>query len=112
MAWLTETETVGNSTRPPSSAGGVPLLTESESSSKALLNIIPKGLRSFDVEDADFFLGLLPGPRDRDGVPDCIRFWKNRIEERDTDETFGVGLMYGPSVAARPRWSKLDCFRV
>lgn len=61
------------------------------------LRIIPKGLRSFDAEDADFFLELLPGPRDRDGLPDSIRFWKTRIEETDPDSTFAVGLIYGPS---------------
>src|SRR5262249_8689599 len=38
--------------------------------------VIPKGLRSFDAADADFFLELLPGPRDRDGLPEAIRFWK------------------------------------
>ncbi len=61
------------------------------------LKIRPKGLRSFDVNDKDFFLELLPGPRDRDGLPDSIRFWKTHIEERDLDNTFAVGLMYGPS---------------
>jgi hypothetical protein len=54
-------------------------------------------LRSFDAHDADFFLELLPGPRDRDGLPDAIRFWKTRIEETDPDESFAVGLIYGPS---------------
>jgi serine/threonine protein kinase len=59
--------------------------------------VVPKGLRSFDTADADFFLELLPGPRDRDGLPDSIRFWKQHIEERDPDKTFTVGLIYGPS---------------
>jgi serine/threonine protein kinase/formylglycine-generating enzyme required for sulfatase activity len=61
------------------------------------VRIIPKGLRSFDAHDADFFLELLPGPRDRDGLPDSLRFWKTRIEETDPDNTFAVGLIYGPS---------------
>ncbi len=61
------------------------------------IKIVPKGLRSFDAHDADFFLELLPGPRDRDGLPDSIRFWKTRIEEADADSTFAVGLIYGPS---------------
>lgn len=61
------------------------------------LKIVPKGLRSFDKHDADFFLELLPGPRDRNGLPDSIRFWKTRIEEMDADKTFTVGLIYGPS---------------
>ena len=42
------------------------------------IKIVPKGLRSFDEHDADFFLELLPGPRDRDGLPDSIRFWKTQ----------------------------------
>jgi serine/threonine protein kinase/formylglycine-generating enzyme required for sulfatase activity len=61
------------------------------------IKIVPKGLRSFDAHDADFFLELLPGPRDRDGLPDSLRFWKTRIEETDADATFTVGLIYGPS---------------
>ena len=59
--------------------------------------IVPKGLRSFDADDADFFLDLLPGPRSRDGLPEDIRFWKTRMEETDPDKTFSVGLIYGPS---------------
>ena len=59
--------------------------------------VIPKGLRSFDEHDADFFLELLSGPRDRDGLPEYVRFWKNRIEASDPDKTFRVGLIYGPS---------------
>ena len=59
--------------------------------------IVPKGLRSFDGSDSDFFLDLLPGPRDREGLPDSLRFWKTRIEETDPEKTFRVGLIYGPS---------------
>ena len=58
---------------------------------------MPKGLRSFEAEDADFFLTLLPGPCDRHGLPGIVRFWKNRIEEQDADKTFSVGVIYGPS---------------
>ncbi|OYV87335.1 MAG: hypothetical protein B7Z73_10260, partial [Planctomycetia bacterium 21-64-5] len=58
--------------------------------------VVPKGLRSFAAEDADFFLGLLPGPRDREGLPQSIQFWRRSIERRDA-ETFTVGLLYGPS---------------
>ena len=61
------------------------------------IKIVPKGLRSFDAHDADFLLELLPGARDRQGLPDSLRFWKNRIEETDPDSTFSVGLIYGPS---------------
>jgi serine/threonine protein kinase/formylglycine-generating enzyme required for sulfatase activity len=66
-------------------------------SDQPTVKIVPKGLRSFDAGDADFFLELLPGPRDRDGLPDSIRFWKASIETSDPDSTFSVGLIYGPS---------------
>jgi formylglycine-generating enzyme required for sulfatase activity len=58
--------------------------------------VVPQGLRSFSAADSDFFLELLPGPRDRDGLPESIRFWKYRIEET-REPTFAVGVVYGPS---------------
>jgi serine/threonine protein kinase/formylglycine-generating enzyme required for sulfatase activity len=66
-------------------------------SDRQSIKIVPKGLCSFDEHDSDFFLELLPGPRDRDGLPDGLRFWKTRIEATDPDKTFRVGLIYGPS---------------
>lgn len=71
--------------------------TPAPGSERAPIRIVPNGLRSFDARDSDFFLELLPGARDRDGLPDSIRLWKSRIEERESDRTFAVGLMYGPS---------------
>jgi serine/threonine protein kinase len=59
--------------------------------------VVPKGLRSFDTHDADFFLDLLPGPRDRNGLPESLRFWKTHIEETNPESTFAVGVLYGPS---------------
>jgi eukaryotic-like serine/threonine-protein kinase len=61
------------------------------------IQVRPKGLRAFDVDDRDFFLGLLPGPRDRDGLPESLRFWKTRIEPGAHDNPFSVGLLCGPS---------------
>jgi hypothetical protein len=65
--------------------------------SEPAVQVVPKGLRAFDERDADFFLELVPGPRNRDGLPESIRFWKDRIEEVDPDRTFAVGVIYGPS---------------
>ncbi len=56
--------------------------------------VVFKGLRSFDADDKDFFLELLPGPRYKDLLPDPIHFWKHRIEGKDS---FTVGVMLGPS---------------
>ena len=75
----------------------VPATSGKSDSEQRLIKIVPKGLRSFDEHDADFFLELLPGARDRDGLPDSIRFWKTRIEATDAEKTFRVGLIYGPS---------------
>ncbi|MFV1969165.1 MAG: serine/threonine-protein kinase, partial [Pirellulaceae bacterium] len=80
-------ETQAGSETPPATPG----------SDSHPIKIVPKGLRAFDEHDADFFLELLPGARDRDGLPESIRFWKTRIEETDPDKTFPVGLIYGPS---------------
>lgn len=80
-----------------SAAASSDLMRLGSASSSPQVKIVPKGLRSFDAHDADFFLELLPGPRDRDGLPDSLRFWKTRIEETDPDSTFSVGLIYGPS---------------
>jgi len=91
----------GSAARSQPPSGAAPAIVAGPSSleldSMRVVAIVPKGLRSFDGEDADFFLGLLPGPRDREGLPESIRFWKRRIEESDPDKTFRVGVIYGPS---------------
>jgi formylglycine-generating enzyme required for sulfatase activity len=71
--------------------------TPTPTSSISLHEVVFKGLRAFDRKDADFYLELLPGSRGPDGLPECVRFWKYRIEETDPDKTFRVGLLYGPS---------------
>jgi serine/threonine protein kinase/formylglycine-generating enzyme required for sulfatase activity len=82
---------------PASGVGSTTPFMPTPTSDYRPVRIVPKGLRSFDAHDADFFLELLPGPRDRDGLPDSIRFWKTHIEEAEAERTFPVGLLYGPS---------------
>ncbi len=93
------TDVVGAATATiPAAMGATPTPAPVPSdSSGRTIRIVPKGLGSFDEDDADFFLELLPGPRDRDGLPDAVRFWKARIDATDPDKAFGVGLIYGPS---------------
>jgi serine/threonine protein kinase/formylglycine-generating enzyme required for sulfatase activity len=88
---------------------------------KRPLKVNSKGLLSFDAREAGEYLELLPGPRDRHGLPESLRFWKDliegidpeatslgdsrpctptpapRIAEHDDEATFRVGLIYGPS---------------
>jgi eukaryotic-like serine/threonine-protein kinase len=68
--------------------------------------IVPRGIRSFDREDAGFFLSLLPGPRDRSGIPDSVRFWKTRIQGSGPDPVFRVGMIYGPSGSGKSSFLK------
>ncbi len=70
---------------------------ESTGTSEKAIKVVPKGLRAFDIRDADFFLHLLPGPRDRDGIPEVIRFWKSFIEPNHQEASPPVGVLYGPS---------------
>ncbi|MCL4202232.1 MAG: SUMF1/EgtB/PvdO family nonheme iron enzyme [Pirellulaceae bacterium] len=59
--------------------------------------IVPRGLRAFDERDQASFLRLLPGARDRLGLPASVGFWKDALEQIDAERTFRVGLIYGPS---------------
>jgi serine/threonine protein kinase/formylglycine-generating enzyme required for sulfatase activity len=59
--------------------------------------IVPKGLRAFEARDHQFFLELLPGPRDREGLPESLRFWKQVIESPLCDLRLAVGVWHGPS---------------
>jgi serine/threonine protein kinase/formylglycine-generating enzyme required for sulfatase activity len=59
--------------------------------------IQPRGLRSFTESDSDFFLELLPGLRDRHGIPESVSFWTDRIQTRDPAKAFCVGMIMGPS---------------
>lgn len=70
---------------------------ESQGTTDEVIQVVPKGLRAFDFRDAEFFLQLLPGPRDRDGIPEVIRFWKSFIEPNHKEPSPPVGVLYGPS---------------
>ena len=89
-----------------------PLPDESKRSGEAprTIKVVPKGLDSYDAEDKDFFLDLLPGPRRADGLPESIHFWKTRIEEMDPDKTFRVGVIYGPSGCGKSSLVKAGLF--
>jgi serine/threonine protein kinase len=90
-----EAETTDKNKLPTHSEGSKPTPIDSEKQLEA--GIVPRGLRSFDQKDSEFFLELLPGLRDRLGLPESLRFWKDRIEAVQIDESFRVGLVYGPS---------------
>jgi formylglycine-generating enzyme required for sulfatase activity len=80
---------------PPVTAAA-PAPTPAPAPAEPRIAVVPKGLRSFDANDARFFLELLPGPRDEHGLPESLRFWKHRVEPAG-ELTFAVGVIYGPS---------------
>ena len=59
--------------------------------------IDPKGPGSFEEKDAHYFLRLLPGQRDRNGLPPGAAFWKERVDSLDPALAFPVGIVHGPS---------------
>lgn len=60
--------------------------------------VVPRGLRSFTRNDAYFFLDLLPGTRDRDGLPNVLSHWKRWVTARDESiELQRVGVISGPT---------------
>ncbi len=72
-----------------------PRVESSPRSGAAGGDVVPKGLRSFAEEDAEFYLRLLPGVRDQFGIPEELRFWLRGVT--DTREPFRIGVLYGPS---------------
>ena len=80
-------------------------LTETRYAETHSVRVVPKGLRSFDEQDAEFFVDLLPGPKDRHNVPESLRFWTNKIR-RGADEPVSVGLIYGPSGCGKSSFVK------
>ena len=95
-----------------SSAGSRAPMTSGSPSDSQPKKIVPKGLRSFDAHDADFFLELLPGPRDREGLPDSLRFWKTAHRgNRSRQHVFGGPDLWavrggGRERPARGRWAQ------
>ena len=68
-----------------------------DSSVPASNPVVPKGLRPFGIHDAEFYPQLLPGPHDRLGIPEAIRFWVSTLSSRGAEKAITVGLIYGPS---------------
>ncbi|MBL8892200.1 MAG: protein kinase [Planctomycetaceae bacterium] len=59
---------------------------------------ISRGFRPFTADDAEFFVELLPGARDRSGVPLSLKFWLKRILlPISVDFLTPLGVIFGPS---------------
>ena len=71
------------------------------------VKILPRGFASFVGSDAPFFIRLLPGTQDREGLPYSLRFWIDRIDNRIKESTVvPVGVIYGPSGSGKSSFVK------
>lgn len=61
------------------------------------LRVVCRGLRPYEAGDAPFYLEMLPGARAARGLPECVEFWRSRIEGQSGEDCFRVGLLFGPS---------------
>lgn len=77
-----------------------------EATTAAEPTVIPRGLQSFNRFDRGFFTRLLPGPRDREGIPDSLRFWQRQFEQTEHIDPFRVGVIYGPSGCGKSSFVK------
>ena len=68
--------------------------------------VVPRGLRAFDRHDSSFFRQLLPGPHDRDWIPESLLFWKRKLENSELDEPLRIGVLYGPSGCGKSSFVK------
>lgn len=90
---------------PPSETNETGGATNSAQTFDCGYQLVPRGLRSFDRDDADFFVDLLPGARDRQGEPESLRFWLNNLGENQGQAT-PVGVIYGPSGSGKSSFVK------
>ena len=96
--WIQHTEgvpTAGRSSVAQESTRGMDRKQGMEEDSRPATHMIPRGLRSFGQDDAETFLELLPGPRNRNGIPEQVQFWLTTLAGESEDAP--VGLIYGPS---------------
>lgn len=86
-----------NQSGPTSGASSPSASSGSPSSSRVLAEIVPRGLRAFDQNDSEFFLQLLPGPVDRHGIPQSLRFLLSRLGSEQQVDSIPIMVIYGPS---------------
>lgn len=84
----------------------IPSASNVSSSRKGEIKIVPKGLRSFDLEDASFFRKLLPGPYDIDDNSPSLLYWLKWIRDEGPNAWNRVGLIYGPSGCGKSSFLK------
>ncbi|MEM9824956.1 MAG: protein kinase [Planctomycetota bacterium] len=90
--------TEGGTSEPDSTLPGGTSTSDSASRGHSQpIAILPRGLNAFGPADQGVFLHLLPGPKDRRGVPVNVRYWVDWAGNRSADRAEPCGLICGPS---------------
>lgn len=87
------------------------LTLESEPTSDSLPRFQSRGLQPFTEQDSESYLTVVPGTRDRDGIPESIRFWKRWAESDDPEANSPVGVLYGPSGSGKTSFVRAGLVR-
>lgn len=74
--------------------------------SKDYTPLIPRGLRSFEAQDAKAFLELLPGERDAFNIPECVQRWKQKLESIDAEYDSAINVFVGPNGSGKSSFVK------
>ena len=99
---------------------GRPGTRESSAAKGPLVKAVPldsssrfrsKGLLPYTEQDAEWYQSLVPGPRDRSGVPESILFWQHWAESDDADANSPVGVLYGPSGSGKTSFVRAGLIR-
>ena len=59
--------------------------------------LVPRGLNAFGDRDSEAYLPLVPGQRDRFGVPESIQYWKQVFESDQGNSENALCVIIGPS---------------
>lgn len=69
-------------------------------------SLLPVGVRSFEMSDAEVFCAFLPGLKGVDGIPETVKFVCDNLQCRERNATFPIGVVYGPSGCGKSSFVK------
>lgn len=73
------------------------------------IRIRPRGLSSYDEADRHFFIRLLPGDLEPNGIPESLDYWLKRLQvisSTSDSDGFSVGVIHGSSGCGKSSFIK------